>query len=208
MRPIEARHPRASRCHQRVVPPARTSRMTRASKCGCELPSRVMQTRTDTSLAANLLRGKFPIRASPIATFDRPTSGVRTEQTKPKGPLMNRAQNKTTALASPPDIITRLPELRKALVQQRQIRLDQLEDLAESAAYSSSEVDDARDPVNEILWTGAAAALAEVEHAMDRMRAGRYGVCERCMTHIPYERLEILPMSRYCISCQRGIRLH
>lgn len=120
---------------------------------------------------------------------------------------MNRAQSKTTALGSP-DIPTRLSELREALLQQRQIRLDQLENLADLAANSSSEVDDARDPVSEILWTGAAAALAEVEHAMDRMGAGRYGICERCMTQIPYERLEILPMSRYCITCQRGIRLH
>jgi DnaK suppressor protein len=120
---------------------------------------------------------------------------------------MNRAQNKTTKLASP-DITRRLPEFRKALAQQRQIRLDQLDDLAEAAANSPSEVDDARDPVNEILETGAAAALAEVEHALDRMRTGRYGICESCTTHIPYERLEILPMSRYCVRCQRGVRLH
>ena len=120
---------------------------------------------------------------------------------------MKRAQKRTIQLDQP-DIAGRLPEFREALLQQRQIRLDQLDELADGAANTPSEVDDARDPVNEILETGAAAALAEAEHALDRMRAGRYGICERCMTHIPFERLEILPMSRHCVSCQRGTRLH
>lgn len=116
---------------------------------------------------------------------------------------MNTAQTTITALATP-DLTARLPELREALVQQRQFRLDQLAELAEAATNSPPAVGDAPDQVSAIVGAGAATALAEVEDALDRIRADRYGICERCMAHIPYERLEILPMSRYCIGCQRG----
>jgi DnaK suppressor protein len=99
-----------------------------------------------------------------------------------------------------------LAELRAALGQQRQFRLDQIEELAEVGARSSLDPsEDVHDEVNEILRAGAARALVEVEDALERMRAGSYGLCERCATPIAFERLEILPMSRYCMRCQHTV---
>jgi RNA polymerase-binding transcription factor DksA len=99
-----------------------------------------------------------------------------------------------------------LAELRAALEQQRQFRLDQLSELAKVAASSPPAAnDDVHDQVNEILRAGAARALVEVDDALERMWAGRYGICERCTTPIELERLEILPMSRYCMRCQHGL---
>jgi RNA polymerase-binding transcription factor DksA len=43
--------------------------------------------------------------------------------------------------------------------------------------------------------------LAEVDAALDRLAAGTYGVCERCVRPIPDERLEVRPIARTCVSC-------
>jgi DnaK suppressor protein len=127
---------------------------------------------------------------------------ISRQSTEPEGSVMNTAQLNIDARA-PQELAIRLADLRAALEQQRRFRLDQLHELAENAANSPPAPDDPYDHVSEILATGALTALAEIESALERVRAGRYGSCERCTAHIPYERLEILPMSRYCMGCQR-----
>jgi DnaK suppressor protein len=50
-------------------------------------------------------------------------------------------------------------------------------------------------------------SLHDVEDALGRMEAGRYGACQRCGQPIAKERLEALPAVRWCISCkQKGIK--
>ncbi|MEV4619045.1 TraR/DksA C4-type zinc finger protein [Asanoa sp. NPDC049573] len=53
------------------------------------------------------------------------------------------------------------------------------------------------------LTTTARRALAETAEALQRMNEGTYGICQHCGQHIPLERLEILPSTRYCVPCQR-----
>ena len=43
------------------------------------------------------------------------------------------------------------------------------------------------------------AQLAEVEHALEKMDAGTYGICERCSRPIPLARLRVIPEARYDI---------
>lgn len=43
--------------------------------------------------------------------------------------------------------------------------------------------------------------VAELELALERLRQGTYGVCERCGRPIPTERLEIRPAARTCVTC-------
>jgi RNA polymerase-binding transcription factor DksA len=103
-----------------------------------------------------------------------------------------------------PNIRRHLPALRAALEQQREFRLEQLRELDEALGDAVPAYEgDAQDEVNQLLRTAAVAALNEVDDALDRLRAGTYAICESCSTPIPHERLEILPMSRYCMSCQR-----
>lgn len=45
--------------------------------------------------------------------------------------------------------------------------------------------------------------LTEVEDALARLRAGRYGRCVDCGHPISPERLEALPHAARCIDCQR-----
>lgn len=45
--------------------------------------------------------------------------------------------------------------------------------------------------------------LQEIEHAIDLIRDGRYGTCERCQKAIPVARLQALPFATTCIECRR-----
>lgn len=43
--------------------------------------------------------------------------------------------------------------------------------------------------------------LGKVEHALDRVSTGQYGICESCQKSIPVERLDVLPYSTLCVEC-------
>ena len=45
--------------------------------------------------------------------------------------------------------------------------------------------------------------LTDLDRAMQRVRAGGYGVCERCGQAIGAERLAARPAARTCIACAR-----
>ena len=46
------------------------------------------------------------------------------------------------------------------------------------------------------------AELSDVEHALKRIDAGTYGVCEACGKPIGDDRLEALPAARFCLDDQ------
>jgi DnaK suppressor protein len=41
--------------------------------------------------------------------------------------------------------------------------------------------------------------LSKVNHAIERVKTGDYGLCEVCGNPIPVERLEVLPYSTLCV---------
>ena len=47
--------------------------------------------------------------------------------------------------------------------------------------------------------------LIQIEKAIKLIRNGRYGSCEVCGSAIPNERLQALPFTPYCVSCQREL---
>jgi RNA polymerase-binding protein DksA len=44
-------------------------------------------------------------------------------------------------------------------------------------------------------------AVEEIDAALERIRAGNYGRCQRCGKSIPIARLRSLPATRYCVKC-------
>ncbi len=44
--------------------------------------------------------------------------------------------------------------------------------------------------------------LQQIEHALERLDRGTYGLCQECRQPIPLERLEILPHALLCVHCQ------
>ena len=53
------------------------------------------------------------------------------------------------------------------------------------------------------LEEGAQHTLAQIEHALERIDDGTYGLCERCGEPIGYERLAARPAATLCIEDQR-----
>lgn len=43
--------------------------------------------------------------------------------------------------------------------------------------------------------------MDKVDHALDRIKTGKYGICESCGKAIPIERLDVLPYSTLCVEC-------
>lgn len=48
-----------------------------------------------------------------------------------------------------------------------------------------------------------AALLGQVNEALERIAAGRYGVCLACENPIPLKRLVALPWAALCLECQQ-----
>jgi DnaK suppressor protein len=44
--------------------------------------------------------------------------------------------------------------------------------------------------------------LSEVEAALERIAAGRFGLCSACGAALTRERLAALPYARYCVHCE------
>jgi DnaK suppressor protein len=45
--------------------------------------------------------------------------------------------------------------------------------------------------------------LRQLEAAMQKMRAGHFGNCDRCTKPIPIQRLQALPFTALCVDCQK-----
>ena len=44
--------------------------------------------------------------------------------------------------------------------------------------------------------------MAKVEHALEKIEKGTYGLCDNCGQPIPPERLEALPQANLCMNCK------
>jgi RNA polymerase-binding transcription factor DksA len=56
------------------------------------------------------------------------------------------------------------------------------------------------------MWHQAVAewrALGEIEAALSRLAAGRFGWCQQCRAPIPFSRLADVPQAQYCPSCDQ-----
>src|SRR5262245_13734962 len=98
-------------------------------------------------------------------------------------------------------LIKRRDALRQALAGDlsllKELRAQTAGDLVDAA------LDSAQDEISSQLAEVESRELASVENALERMRAGQYGVCEGCSCKIPMARLNALPYATYCINCQR-----
>ncbi len=50
---------------------------------------------------------------------------------------------------------------------------------------------------------GLIEVLREVDAALERMNAGKYGSCESCGEPIPEDRLDARPYARLCMACMK-----
>ncbi len=102
--------------------------------------------------------------------------------------------------------------LREKLLEEEQSLLREIEHLG--AAVRSGEVEievEEGDPEiterekNIALLSALQGRLESVRAALRAMDKGTYGVCERCGSEIPLERLEIYPDASLCVKCQAEV---
>jgi DnaK suppressor protein len=100
-------------------------------------------------------------------------------------------------------LVRRRDALRDALAGDltllRELRSESPGDVVD-AAYDS-----AQDEISSQLAEVESRELAHIENALDRMKAGKYGICEVCSGKIPLVRLNALPYATMCIECQREL---
>ena len=59
-----------------------------------------------------------------------------------------------------------------------------------------------RDPEELLDVAGELSDDGRISEALEKINAGKYGVCEGCGGEIPAARLEIVPEARYCVQCK------
>jgi len=75
---------------------------------------------------------------------------------------------------------------------------------AHTAALDEFDTDrDVREHAS-IARARALDALAAVQHALERLGDGRYGICVTCSEPIAAARLEAVPSTEHCIGCVAG----
>lgn len=79
-------------------------------------------------------------------------------------------------------------------VSERRATVDELTGQADSDSLLEREL-------AESAAAQSTTAIDEVRQALTRLTEGTYGVCGRCASPIPYERLEAIPQTRVCVAC-------
>ena len=107
----------------------------------------------------------------------------------------------------------------------RQHTLEEIERLkqelqAEVEPTSATDDDSAAEAAADIYERGKIVSLIQsleakvhsLERAIELAEQGKYGICEKCGSVIPKERLEIMPETTLCVRCaselEQGIRRH
>ena len=99
---------------------------------------------------------------------------------------------------------TRLTEMKRVLLREikddlRQGREGAKEDGMDTYDLASEERDR---EINFILGDRERGKLQSIEDALSRIDEGSYGICENCESDIAPGRLDAMPFSRLCVSCQ------
>ena len=105
----------------------------------------------------------------------------------------------STRLEAAPAVVrhvspVQLAHLRGLLVEEHAVQQARAVELQGSA--------DLEPDLAEFLLVRCREALEEIEEALRLIDQGEYGRCSVCGTAVPYERLEAVPATRRCVSCQ------
>ncbi len=104
------------------------------------------------------------------------------------------------------NLITRRTELRKRLG----FELEELAHVKHSSACgdpADAAFDASGEEISSAIAELESKELAQIERALRRLKAGTYGKCEVCSIKIPVTRLNALPFSTMCVTCQREMEL-
>jgi len=106
----------------------------------------------------------------------------------------------------------RTDDLRGALLERfEELRVEYADAVADMTLAGTADAgDDVADLGTKAFSREQEFALAltiknrmdQVEHALERLEAGRYGSCETCRQEIPVARLAAYPAATLCVTCK------
>jgi RNA polymerase-binding protein DksA len=113
----------------------------------------------------------------------------------------------------------KITQIKKRLVQEKEVLLKQYHDLEEGNLNSSQSEITGEVGFDEeyadsgtftfererdlSLYNNIKDLLEKVEAAMEKIELGTYGICDICKVTIPEERLDALPHATLCIQCKQ-----
>jgi DnaK suppressor protein len=142
--------------------------------------------------------------------IQKPGKGVlREKATKKKGKAMAKA-------AKPIEPVAVIPkgsreEARKILLAMREKILSGIsENPIPEALVTQTDIGDIIDQAGDererelslLLSVRDKEKLHAINEALDKLKEDTYGVCEECGEKIGPGRLKVMPLARYCVSCQ------
>jgi DnaK suppressor protein len=146
------------------------------------------------------------------------TPKIRRKITKvPKKKLLKKP---IKSLAKPKEPIKAPPAkgdkaaTRKLLLAMREKLIAEIsENLIPESLTASSDIGDLVDQAGDerdrelsLLLTGRdKEKLAAINEALEKLKEGTYGVCEECGDKIGQGRLKVMPLAKYCVTCQSKI---
>jgi DnaK suppressor protein len=152
----------------------------------------------------------------------RPPTSAGAKRQPPKAPVPGKATKKAPARKRGDDAAVDrfFEEQRAALIEERKASERQARSLRAEAEQLAEEMEPGDTQFDEESGEGgtlnvererdlalsaqAWAAVDEVDHALGKIDAGTYGICEQCGQPIPKARLKALPYATLCVACKSG----
>ncbi|HVP58506.1 MAG TPA: TraR/DksA C4-type zinc finger protein [bacterium] len=158
---------------------------------------------------------KSPARAAKRTKRARPARRMRTAARKPRGAGKSQAARKVAgrkaARPRPKRESPRVQKLRAMLEAKSAEILEKIrrarEESVDTDRTSFAEVGDlvsASVEKEKAFESGEAGvnAMREIATALERLKGGTYGACERCGKPIGFKRLQAMPSARLCVKCK------
>lgn len=107
--------------------------------------------------------------------------------------------------------IEQLNQLEEKLIAEKigieeQIKtLEKNVDFGDETDHLEEEADETEEIVNRLgVKTVLKNRLLEIEVASEKIKSGKYGICENCGKEIDFEILNVAPESKFCRGCKKN----
>lgn len=104
---------------------------------------------------------------------------------------------KTQLIAAREELLARMAHERGGVVSRAEVAADHYDNSFQSRAQIRTERQ-----TEFALNEHETAELGDIDAALERIRAGTYGICTDCSVSIPPARLSAYPTAKRCIDCQ------
>lgn len=104
---------------------------------------------------------------------------------------------KTQLIAARTELLSRMAHERGGVVSRAEVAADHYDNSFQSRAQIRTERQ-----TEFALNEHETAELGDIDAALERIRAGTYGICTDCSVSIPPARLSAYPTAKRCIDCQ------